>query len=43
MAPTLRALKLTGLPYVYVLNRDGKLAGNGPVGELKSLLALARH
>ena len=43
VAPTLRALKLTGLPYVYVLNRDGKLAGHGPVGELKSLLALARH
>jgi hypothetical protein len=41
VSPTLSALKLTGMPYIYVLNREGKVAGFGPFGELTSLLALA--
>lgn len=42
ISPTLNYLKLKTLPYVLVLNREGKLVGFGPPAELMGLLSLAR-
>jgi hypothetical protein len=41
VSAALRALKLTTVPYLFVLNKDGHLAGFGPVSEFTGLLALA--
>jgi len=41
VGPVNKALKLKSVPYLYVLNKEGKVAGFGPVGELPGLLSLA--
>ncbi len=40
--PTLAALKVKNVPYIFVLDREAKVVGYGPVGELTNVLSLAR-
>lgn len=42
-APFVEGLKTRLLPYVYIIDRNGRLSGFGPVEELPNLLAVAQR